>query len=59
MKNELIHRITINDQEVRSIVNSKPKTISQALVYLSGPYPNDGSFNDTGEVSAVTVIPGK
>ena len=59
MKNELIHRITINNQEVRSIVNSKPKTISQALVYLSGPYPQDGSFNDTGEVSAVTVIPGK
>ena len=42
-------------------VNSKPHTISQALVYLSGPYhySNGGSFNDTGEVSAVTVIPGK
>ena len=56
-KRELIYSIVINDQVFHSIQNTKPVSISPALLYLSDPWY--ASINDIGEVSDVTVIPGK
>ena len=40
-----------------SVLNTKPVSISPALLYLSNPW--FASINDIGEVSDVIVIPGK
>ena len=56
-KRELIYSIVINDQVFHSVLNTKPVSISPALLYLSGPW--HASINDIGEVSDVIVIPGK
>ena len=56
-KRELIYSIVINDKVFHSVLNTKPVSISPALLYLSDPW--HASINDIGEVSDVIVIPGK
>ena len=55
-KKELIYTIVINDKVFHSVRNTKPASISPALLYLSAPWAE--SINDIGEVSDVIVIPG-
>ena len=56
-KKELIYTILINGKVFHSVRNTKPVSISPALLYLSDPW--SASINDIGKVSQITVIPGK
>ena len=55
-KKELIYTIVINGKVFHSVRNTKPVSISPALLYLSDPW--HASINDIGKVSQITVIPG-
>ena len=56
-KKELIYTIVVNGKVFHSVQNTKPVSISPALLYLSDPWY--ASINDIGKLSQITVIPGK
>ena len=53
---DLIYLVKINDKILRSIKNTKPITISSALLYLSDPWYS--SIQEVGQMYDLFVIPG-